>query len=526
MDIGAISTQLKDFLAPFLDPIGKPFAAATAPVFGLFNQIGSSIGLDPFAVLYLFTFIINFPLALFVRKLPAGRIRHLFCLIFGMGYCFFAFQWMTLHSLFLAVSCYMISMILPWNISHIVVFTFAMSYMTMCHIYRMSIDYLGWSIDFTGVQMLVTWKVISAAFNYTDGQRKKRNIELNTTEHARLAIDHMPDPLQYLSYIYFFPVVLSGPVYEIKEYLEYQDKQEHEFSSGEMLNRLAWALFLSVLSIVAPKAGRENLIYPFIANLPIWQVFAWSAWTNIFSRFKYQTAWYFGESASIAAGFGYDPEKKNWRRVQQADFMGVEFAPNFQLMVNNWNQSTSRFLRNYVYTRIGPPSLHVPSHRNPIKTATTNHDAHEIKAETKPDVKPTDPPKRPPSQSKLLNLIATFSVSALWHGLYFGYFSMFVVAAFMSQAHRWVHDFLRPIVFSGEKDINKPAASIKFYIYSIVGWFSTHLFCSIDMVGFHVLSMEDTLAWHNKTMWLGPIGILTYILVGYMLSFKKKHKKE
>jgi hypothetical protein len=44
------------------------------------------------------------------------------------------------------------------------------------HVYRMSIDYMGWTIDFTGPQMLLTLKLTTLAFDLYDGTRKEEVI--------------------------------------------------------------------------------------------------------------------------------------------------------------------------------------------------------------------------------------------------------------------------------------------------------------------------------------------------------------
>lgn len=69
-----------------------------------------------------------------------------------------------------------------------------------------------------------------------------------------------------------------------------------------------------------------------------------------------------------------------------------------------WNQSVSRFLKNYVYTRfdvqLKPLVIPFP-----------------IIPKFSPIIVPC-----PQINSRLLPLLMTFTVSALWHGLYFGYF--------------------------------------------------------------------------------------------------------
>lgn len=44
-----------------------------------------------------------------------------------------------------------------------------MAYMSLSHLYRLYVDYLGWSLDFTGPQMILTIKLSSFAYNAYDG---------------------------------------------------------------------------------------------------------------------------------------------------------------------------------------------------------------------------------------------------------------------------------------------------------------------------------------------------------------------
>lgn len=86
--VTAQSQNLKNLLSPYLDPIGKPFIPLAQPLYDGFSFVGNSVGLDPFAILYLFCFFLNIPLAMILRRLPAGTMRHLFSLAAGLFYCF------------------------------------------------------------------------------------------------------------------------------------------------------------------------------------------------------------------------------------------------------------------------------------------------------------------------------------------------------------------------------------------------------------------------------------------------------
>jgi lysophospholipid acyltransferase len=63
--------------------------------------------------------------------------------------------------------------------------------------------------------MMITLKVISVGFNYSDG------IDLRTkdVEHKRLSIQELPSLDSYFGYLFFYPSVMSGPIFEYKDYL-------------------------------------------------------------------------------------------------------------------------------------------------------------------------------------------------------------------------------------------------------------------------------------------------------------------
>jgi hypothetical protein len=75
--------------------------------------------------------------------------------------------------------------------------------------------------------------------------------------------------------------------------------------------------------------------------------------TNIHKRPVYYLAWYFGEAAYIAAGFGNSGKNPKtgeieWKNIYQADYLKVETACNIRDAVNHWNISVSRWQRHCI----------------------------------------------------------------------------------------------------------------------------------------------------------------------------------
>lgn len=92
------------------------------------------------------------------------------------------------------------------------VFAFMLAYMCGSHLYRMYVDYMGWSLDFTGPQMLLTIKLTAFAYNVYDGRMlaklqapsgDERKDKVNKAR-VRLAVEEVPGLLEYLGYTYCF----------------------------------------------------------------------------------------------------------------------------------------------------------------------------------------------------------------------------------------------------------------------------------------------------------------------------------
>jgi D-alanyl-lipoteichoic acid acyltransferase DltB (MBOAT superfamily) len=67
-------------------------------------------------------------------------------------------------------------------------------------------------------------------------------------------LNHIPTPIEYFGYIFFFPNYLAGPVQTVKEYLNYMDGTTFkEFGGSIPLLSSVWAsvkIFLYALVVV------------------------------------------------------------------------------------------------------------------------------------------------------------------------------------------------------------------------------------------------------------------------------------
>jgi lysophospholipid acyltransferase len=117
-----------------------------------------------------------FPLAGFLRILPSKDLKHLYSLLVGL----FLAQWIFgadwFHFFITSTVTYLLCAIVPKKYVHIVVFVWAMGYMTGAHVYRMYVSYMSGIFDFTGTQMVLTMKLTSFAYNLYDGTADKKRV--------------------------------------------------------------------------------------------------------------------------------------------------------------------------------------------------------------------------------------------------------------------------------------------------------------------------------------------------------------
>lgn len=158
------------------------------------------------------------------------------------------------------------------------------------------------------------------------------------------------------------------------------------------------------------------------------------------ARLKYYFGWCLAEMLGICAGNGYtgiDPETHStlWLNVHNVDFFQVETAPNLKLLIDAWNIGTVRWLREVVYLR------------SPTQFRT----------------------------------VIVFLVSAFWHGLYPGYYLMFLSFALFTHTSRaWRRSF-RPLVLAAD------SLTLQ-CIYDIFTLIVTHFVMEYAQAPFHLLS--------------------------------------
>jgi len=184
-------------------------------------------------------------------------------------------------------------------------------------------------------------------------------------------------------------------------------------------------------------------------------------------RCRYYFAWTYSEGSFIASGFGYNGVDANknikFNRLSNVSIPGCEFAVSIRDYVNNWNKNTADFLKHYVYFRV-------------------------MAKNSKDNLKPT---------------VATFVASAIWHGLYPGYYMFFVGCAIATEV---------------AKDMRK-LLNYRFSIYQpyydIVTIITTQFFVNYLALGFCILDPRISTRIYSNCYWVPHI-----ILVSALIFFR------
>lgn len=457
------------------------------------ESVAAIMGLSVPVLRFLMCFVATIPVSWACRFM--GRGRHLYSAFTGafLSYLSFGFS-SNLHFL-VPISVGYGSMLFCRRHSGRVTFFLAFGYLIGCHVYYMSGD--AWKqggIDATGALMVLTLKVISSAVNYQDGLLKEDGLREAQKKNRLL---NCPSFIEYLGYCLCCGSHFAGPVYEMKDYLDWAENKGVWSPSSErsppspyggMLRALAQAAFcMGMYLYLASHFPLSRFSEPVYQEWGFWVRLGYQYMSGFTARWKYYFIWSISEASVIVSGLGFsgwsdsEPPKPKWDRAKNVDILGVELAKSAAELPLVWNIQVSTWLRYYVYERL-------------------------IQKGKKPG---------------FAQLLATQIVSAVWHGLYAGYIIFFIHSALFIAGskviYRW-HQAIPEKVLLGRK-----ALILANMVY-------TALALNYACVGFMVLSLHETLAAYASVSYVGTLVPIAMILLGSVLkppkSSKPRAKKE
>ncbi|MCD9644750.1 Lysophosphatidylcholine acyltransferase 1 [Datura stramonium] len=457
------------------------------------ESMASAIGVSIPVLRFLLCFVATIPVSFLHRFIPCPSGRHFYAALSGAVLSYVSFGLSSNFHFLVPMLLGYASMVLFRPYCGIITFFLAFGYLIGCHVYYMSGD--AWKkggMDATGALMVISLKIISSVMNYQDGLLKEEDLREARKKNRLLKL---PSLLEYFGYCLCCGSHFAGPVYEIKDYLEWTERngiwkpsdkgQPSPF--GATLRAMLQAALCMVLYIyLVPLFPISKFLDPMYHEWGFWMRLGYQYMASFTARCKYYFIWSISEVAIIISGFGFsgwadttNPPKPQWDRAKNVDILGVELAKSSVQIPLVWNIQVSTWLRHYVYERL-------------------------IQKGRKPG---------------FFQLLATQTVSAVWHGLYPGYIIFFVQSALMIAGSRAIYRW------------QQASSSVQFQkMLVFMNFVYTLLVLNYSAVGFMVLSLHETLTAYGSVYYIGSIVPILVILIGKVIQPSKpvrsRQKKE
>ncbi|KAA8521977.1 hypothetical protein F0562_012709 [Nyssa sinensis] len=440
---------------------------------------------------FLLCFAATIPISFVWRLVPGGAMaKHIYSATSGavLSYMSFGFS-SNVHFLAPMLLGYS-SMVLYRRRCGLITFFLGFGYLIGCHVYYMSGD--AWKeggIDATGALMVIALKVISCAINYNDGLLKEEGLREAQKKNRLLKL---PSLIEYFGYCLCCGSHFAGPVYEMKDYLEWTERKgiwihsEKEPSPspyGATVRALIQTAFcMSLYLYLVPQFPMSRYTEPIYQEWGFWKRLGYQYMFGFTTRWKYYFIWSISEASVIISGLGFSgwtnssPPKPRWDRAKNVNILGVELAKSAVQIPLAWNIQVSTWLRHYVYERL-------------------------IQKGNKPG---------------FFQLLATQTVSAVWHGLYPGYIIFFVQSALMIAGSR--------VIYRWQQAVPTNMTQIK-EILVCLNFAYTILVLNYSCVSFMVLSLHETLAAYGSVYFIGTIVPIVILLLGYIINPRPARSK-
>mmetsp|Transcript_37512 Transcript_37512/g.49427 ORF Transcript_37512/g.49427 Transcript_37512/m.49427 type:complete len:542 (+) Transcript_37512:178-1803(+) len=498
------------------------------------KELADKVGQAPDTLLYILLMLAAYPLALVVGALPSKTARHA---AFGLGgismmQLMFGSQW--IHSLVTAMGTYLMTILLPRQIMPGVVFAFVMIYMCAAHLYRMYTDYMGWSLDFTGPQMILCIKLTSFAYNYYDGKigiaklqkkiatlkennragsndRKIKGLERTVASQKKFAVNGVPNLLEYLGYVYCFTTIMAGPAFEYADYIHAVDGSAYKpifdghsngrtngtnghtngtdngVAKGGAVNGYTKkpssvvpglaCLGLGLLCMAIHVVG--SMQFPLMGVVAEEEFLKYgmvyrAAYTWIallFIRFKYYFAWKVAEGSCIMAGFGFEGYNED------GSVKGWGGTSNMDILGFEFSGCVSENSRSWNKRTQGWLERYV-YHR-------TNR-----------------------------SLAAVYFVSAIWHGFYPGYYLFFMSVPLLTYAAGTTKTKVRPFF----------EASEMLLIYNFTAKILTSITINYLVTPFQLLAWDTSVTFWMSFFFIGHVSLVVVYMACSLLPKAKKPK--
>lgn len=357
-------------------------------------------------------------------------------------------------------------------------------------------DYLGYSLNWTVPQMILCCKLCSVAWNYNDGQVALAGKEhtLDTYQKQQM-VKKLPNIVEFFAYAFFFCGFLTGPWSDFKDYIDFTTRKMFKDEGGKIPHSLKFVLLrfgMIAIALIGFKLSDDYAVSWVLSDewltFPLWKrCFLYIFVVELFYC-KYYVVWWLGEGACSIIGLSYNGRdekgKVKWDRIRMVDIVKFKFARSITRdMVPNWNIMSQHWLSKYVHRRFVASGL-----------------------------------------SRSASRYLTFLVSAIWHGLYPGYYLFFIQCAVFIEISNLLYAMVWPF-FTKEDGVTPKYPQM--YILNVLIPISTIACLDYLAITFQLMAFTSAIKALSSVYWIGHI-FMAFVIVVFFATrpFRKSSKKK
>lgn len=455
----------------------------------MIGSLATLVGLEPDLLRIAICLCLSYPLCAVLKRFPDTSRAFKSTYILAVS----GFYLLGIMGLWAGVRTLLISTIFTWVIASKfpsspwmpwLNFLFVLAHLFINHVdEQMRPNFNANILGITGSQMVLCMKLSAFGWNVYDGAviKKSKDPEtaLSSLQRDR-AVVKKPSLLDFLSYAFFFPSILTGPSFDFAEYLRWLDLSmfDHQKTNKRTIPKSHWPALVKFIQgvgwIVLWTQVTEYVNLERYSGLPFLARVVYLYLLGFSYRVKYYGAWSISEGACILSGLGYngvDPNTGNvrWDRVCNIDPWSFETGQNTFQLLSSWNKNTNKWLKNYVYLRVTPKGR----------------------------------------KAGFTSTMATFVTSAVWHGTRPGYYLTFIGGAFFQSLGRIFRKNIRPIFLLADGITPGP---YKMY-YDILSFVVTQLAFGYMVQPFILLDLRPSLQIWSSVYFYVHIGVVASIFV-------------
>ena len=288
-------------------------------------------------------------------------IHHWYFTLTGLAICYFCYGWHTGYIVASIISVFLILRVCELmkcpHLAPRLVFPFIMTVLLFGYVIYASGDY---DINWTTVQCMLTLKMISVAFDWSDGQKDESKLSAHQKQSF---ITMAPSLLEMMGYSFYFGGLQGGPIFQFRRYREFVEGSlfSHPIPSSlfqpaviQLFKGIAYLAQFIVMDFMFPNkytyssdVNGSSLIVQLLFNA------LWARKTLL----RYVAVWLLADTSCILSGMAYNGKdaksgKDKWDAMCGVRPFLFDAGCTCQSIIDSFNIMTNQWALNYVYKRL------------------------------------------------------------------------------------------------------------------------------------------------------------------------------